>query len=207
MDLNEINENWQETAPKLAAIEKVNPFEVPENYFEAMAKQLDAQIGIMHFDNSRVPFDIPENYFESLSKNINRRIKLEELRETSNAFTIPENYFLNLEDNIRSKVESTGNKPQKSLVRNIRQSWITYVAAACITAVIGFGIYLNGATNNISAKMADLSSDEIANYLQLYSDVGDAPLIISSFGTETDLYELETDLSDAEIEYYLESNL
>ena len=38
------NENWQEQAPKLAQMEKVNPFVVPEGYFDTLSDRINNRI-------------------------------------------------------------------------------------------------------------------------------------------------------------------
>ena len=37
-------ENWQEQAPQLAQMEKINPFEVPEGYFDTLADRIKQRI-------------------------------------------------------------------------------------------------------------------------------------------------------------------
>lgn len=208
MDLNEMDENWQKVAPTLAAIEKTNPFSVPDGYFDQMQQQLQSRIGIAQFDNEEPYFNVPDNYFETLESKITSVINLEHLKEISDnqAFSIPENYFDTLEEKIKAKIGSEVLKTSQPKVRRLFSSWKTYAAAASITAIISFGIYFNSKNNNLEAQIAKLPADDIVEYLQLYSDAGDAPIIIKNLGTEFDISELSPDVTEQEIEQYLELN-
>lgn len=202
-----MNENWQKDAPTLAAMEKTNPFSVPENYFSEMASHVNARISIEQFDNSKALFEVPEDYFEELPERILSASRLPQIeqQDDSSLFTVPDGYFDKLRQNTLSKVRAQ-KRPAK--VRQFFSSWVTYAAAACITAVVAVGVFRSNVEGeNIEAKFADIPSDEIVNYLQLYSDVGDAPVILESLGEEAGLPSIGAELSDREIEEYLKSNL
>lgn len=206
MDLNEMNENWQQEAPTLAAVEKTNPFSVPENYFEEMQEQIRSRITIYQFDSEHEVFNIPVNYFDSLTEKIISANAIEQLKtEESEVFSVPDNYFEELEKNILSKVDIPDSK--ESIVRRFANSWITYAAAACITAIVSFGIYFNTKNTTVEHQISELPSEDIVEYLQLYSDAGDAPLIIKGLNNETELSDFQLELSEQEIKQYLESNL
>jgi hypothetical protein len=209
MDLNEMNENWQKEAPTLAAMEKTNPFKVPDNYFEGMSEQLRNRITISEFDNNETLFTVPENYFETLTDKITSITALEELKQPdSKIFTVPDNYFITLEERIAARLplEKEVSTPK---IRRIFSSWSTYAAAACLTAVISVGVFLNigNGGENIQSRIAQLPADEIENYLQLYSDAGDAAMIVNTLGTGSEISELVPEVSEQEIEKYLEQNL
>ncbi len=209
MDLNEMNEDWREEAPKLAAMEKINPFLVPEGYFEKMHEQLQAQISIHQFDNQQDFFQLPDQYFDTLEGQISSRVKLEQLvgNAAGEVFSVPENYFESLEDKINAKIGITGKK--QSNIRKLTSSWITYAAAACITAVLTFGIYNYRTlkTANVESQIAQLPEEDIVNYLQLYSDAGDVQALASNMELVPEASELIPEISDSEIEKYLQSNL
>jgi|GEM_PF-1013474 len=209
MDLNEMNENWQKQAPMLAVIEKENPFFVPSGYFEKMADQIQSQITVNQFDTNNTILEIPENYFNKLEDQIFSAIKLEQLKETtaSEIFTVPESYFNILEEKITSKIHTGNGNNSQSKVKAIFSTWITYAAAACIMAFIGVGIYLNTKSSDIESQFSQLPSDDIINYLQLYSDAGDAPIILESLDNEIELSDINSKISDQDIIKYLELNL
>lgn len=206
MDFDEMNEGWEKQAPTLAAIEKENPFLLPTGYFEKMAEQIHAQINIHQFDTDSSILEMPENYFDNLEERITSVIKMEQLKgsDVSEIYTIPENYFNTLEGEITSKVYSKSSQPK---IRTLISKWTTYAAAACIMGFIGIGVYLNTKNNNIENQFSKLPSDEIVNYLQLYSDVGDAPIILKSLDNKIEFSDINSEISDQEIKQYLELNL
>lgn len=209
MDLNEMNENWQEEAPTLAAMEKVNPFKVPDGYFEEMSAQLLSRIKIIEKDNNQPLLEIPEGYFETLEDKIVSRSRLDELKEnsTSEIFAVPDKYFETLESKIKARIDTNDKISSTPKVRRLTTSWITYAAAACLTLVVGISIYLNADSKNAETQIANLPAEEIVDYLQLYSDAGDAAIISESLDTETELSELSQEIPAQEIEQYLKLNL
>ncbi|MFM6975876.1 MAG: hypothetical protein ACKOW2_03375 [Sphingobacteriaceae bacterium] len=44
MNLNTEHDNWQEMAPKLAKVDKTNPFKVPEGYFDNLADRIQHRV-------------------------------------------------------------------------------------------------------------------------------------------------------------------
>jgi hypothetical protein len=210
MDLNEMNENWQKEAPKLAAMERNNPFLVPEGYFDEMHKQVQAQISIHQFDKQQDFFQVTDEYFDSLTDQITSRVKLEHLVGSADeeVFSVAENYFNSLEQKINTKIGIKAQEP--TTVRKLSSPWLTYAAAACITAILTFGIYTfrTSNTDNVESQIAQLPEEEIVNYLQLYSDAGDVPVIVGgSVENVPEVSELLPEISDSEIEKYLKSNL
>jgi hypothetical protein len=203
-----MNEDWQKEAPILAAMDKTNPFLVPDGYFEEMHQQLQSRITISEFDNEESFFKLPDNYFDTLTEKIISINKLEQLKQSSGSeiFSVPANYFNNLEASIKSTIAIEPVK-QEAKIRSLTSSWVTYAAAASITAIISLGIYFNSRNNNIETQIAQLPADEIVNYLQLYSDAGDAPVIIENLDNTPQLSEMGSKITDQEIEQYLESNL
>ena len=208
MDLNEMNENWQEEAPTLAAVEKKNPFTVPEGYFAEMEEQVLSRITISEFDNNNSLFIVPEDYFQTLQERVGALSQLEQLKAPE-AFSVPEGYFTNLEERIKSKLSTDQTQESKPKVRRLFSSWSTYAAAASIIIAIGLGVYFGNKNTNsdIEAQIAALPAEEIVDYLQLYSDAGDAPIILESLGDEAPLTELGSEVSEQEIEQYLKLNL
>ncbi|MFD2161083.1 hypothetical protein ACFSJU_01670 [Paradesertivirga mongoliensis] len=210
MDLNEMNGNWQDEAPTLASMEKANPFTVPESYFAEMEEHLRRRVGITAFDNSENLFTVPAGYFEELEDNITSAVKLESIKNDHGAiFTLPERYFDSLEERIKSRIQPEITESEKPRIRGIFSTWPAYAAAACITAIISFGLYFNLRSNNntIETEIAALPTDEIIDYLQLYSDAGDAAVILENIEDESALSQISSDISEQEIEQYLKLNL
>lgn len=210
MDLNEIKEDWQKDAPRLAAMEKKNPYTVPDAYFEEMESQLLSRIKISEADNNQHLFTVPEGYFDALPDQIISLAKFDELKQAKDieVFSVPENYFLDLEDRIITKIGTEAEEHAKPKVKRLVPSWATYAAAACLTAIISFGIYYNNiGKNDVETQIAALPAEEIVGYLQLYSDAGDGPALIESLKNESDLSEIGSNVSEQEIEQYLELNM
>lgn len=44
MNLNTEHDNWKEIAPKLAKMDKLNPFTVPDGYFESLADRIQSRV-------------------------------------------------------------------------------------------------------------------------------------------------------------------
>lgn len=203
-----MNENWQKQAPMLAVLEKENPFSLPSGYFEKLAEQINSQIVINQYDTSNTILELPENYFETLEQQIFSTIKLEKIKENagSEIFSVPEHYFNTLEDRITSKTPDESKK-EPSKVKSFFSTWITLAAAACFIGFIGVGIYLNSNSSDIESQFSQLASDEIVSYLQLYSDAGDAPIILKNLDNKINVSDLNSEISDQDIINYLELNL
>ena len=207
MDLDKLNEIWRNDAPKLAAMEKNHPYSVPSGYFEKMADEIGSQVRIISLENNSNTFTLPENYFDLLSSSLNSRIKLEELKDVE-VFSTPENYFMDLEDRINSQIKNVASDRPSPIIKKISRKWIVYAAAACITTVIGIGLYFNqNEQPTINTQLAQIPEEQIIDYLQLYSDAGDVSIIMEGLGNNPGLSELDSQLSEKEINEYLESNL
>jgi hypothetical protein len=106
----------QELSPFMAGIKKINPFEVPANYFEQpvvdMASQEEEEnIPLILKDvNKLQPFEVPAGYFEQLAGNT-----LSNVREKSGAKIIA--------------------------MPNRRNAILKYAAAAVFTGLVALGAY------------------------------------------------------------------
>jgi hypothetical protein len=206
MDLNDRSE-LEGLAPTLAAMAKVNPFVVPEGYFEHLSNQLNSQIKIEELAHSNA-FETPAGYFESLSENINSAIFLESLKEenASEGFSVPAGYFEHLSQKINKRTEV-----KKSASKVVRLRFIQYAAAACITIAIGAGLYLNNfysATRSAEKAISEIPDEEIINYLQMHSDAADTPLILEHLhATDADGQSAGGDLTEEELQHFLDTKL
>lgn len=101
------NNTYHEHAedPKLPKSSYVNPFVVPDNYFEESARQITSRIQIeKQVNNTEQPFSVPKGYFEQLQKNILAQIKITTLSTDTVDFKIPEGYFEQLSSGIKNKI-------------------------------------------------------------------------------------------------------
>ncbi|MBC7425623.1 MAG: hypothetical protein H7321_03720 [Bacteroidia bacterium] len=120
-------------------------------------------------------FSVPENYFENLSDSIiqkvndNQEIKFS---PSTKSFTVPENYFDTLESNILKTVNQSATQvisivPEKKIkIINLK----TWLAAASIILLVGFGFYKMSQNNNTKINIqtdyfAGVSNSEINNYI------------------------------------------
>ena len=240
MDLTNRHEDWKDDAPNLAAMDVVNPFAVPDNYFENLKENITARVRIEpilsrnkfevpdgYFDmleeriasaiwldklREEVPldgFNVPEGYFNSLSESLETRITIEQA-ETGSAFIVPEGYFDQLQNKILAKTVGANEVQPEAKVRRLVSGWFKYAAAACITAVVATGVYLNSRHNksqSIEQQLAEIPEQEIVNYLQAYSSLGDGEVIAEHLEKTNNIPRTEDGFSKQEIEDYLESTL
>ena len=92
-------DNLEKYAPALSRIPRVNPFAVPEGYFDTN-RDLLLSVARISSSGKQDGFTIPENYFELLPGRIAALIGREDLL----SFGIPENYFEELPGIIRSRI-------------------------------------------------------------------------------------------------------
>lgn len=204
MDLNTIHDDWEGLSPKLAAVEMKNPFSVPEGYFDELPGRLNrlAMLEELKADTADI-FTVPEGYFENLPDYIEGRLFVSRLggHAKADGFTLPEHYF----ENLRQRISSRAGVKQTVKVRRI-QSWIHYAAAACITIAIGTGIFINHQRNSVEAQLSRIPEEEIINYLELHSDVGDTPVIIENLNSAA-LSDVGEEVSKEDLKQYLDSTL
>ena len=69
-----IQEEIKDFAPRLASMEKTNPFDLPEGYFQNLNSEVLDSLGQTPPSAS----DVPEGYFQNLSENVLKKIQEEE---------------------------------------------------------------------------------------------------------------------------------
>jgi hypothetical protein len=176
MKLKHSDSKWEEDAPTLAAIKRVNPFVVPSGYFESLTDQLNSK--------ARIEEKIAIEAIQSLVP--------------STGFTVPEAYFSDLGERIQTKLAE--QKPERK--KNVFKSWISYSAAACITLVLGTAVYFNSSGYTINRDLSEVPDQEIINYLQIHSTVNDNQFIIENL-SEDGLQQITSDVSSQDIEQYI----
>lgn len=208
MNANNMDERWGEQFPLLGAVGKKNPFNVPDGYFDSMQQQISSRIAIesVSSSDSKSSLTVPEGYFDTLEDQIMSSIRMEKLKESAEdgGFTVPENYFDSLNDAIKLKAGFAKSKDAK--VRTLVPSWLKYAAAACIMISASTGFYLFQKSGSIDKQLAYIPDEAIVNYLLVNSDAGDMPIIIDNINNTADISS-ELELSDQEIEQYLETTL
>jgi len=201
MKLEDSDIEWQQDAPTLAAMQKVNPFVVPSGYFDSLTDVVNTRILIetARFESAEA-FEIPDNYFEKLSLRIEEKIAIENIQSLvpSQGFSIPEAYFTDLSERIQTKIA----EQRPVIKKNIFKSWISYSAAACITLVLGTAVYFNSTGYTIGRDLSEVPDQEIINYLQIHSNVNDNQYIIENL-SEDGLQQVSSDVSLQDIEHYI----
>ena len=210
MDLDNMNEDWEKQAPRLAATGKSNPYAVPADYFNEMQQQLSSRIKLenLYGTSSAGIFEVPDQYFEELENHILTSIKADQLKDSikEDGFTVPDGYFNSLQSSIQQKISNQTSKKEVK-IRRLVPSWLSYAAAACLIISISTGIYFYQKQNaTLETKLAYIPDDAIIDYLLINSDSGDLPVIIDNLNS-TSSVKSELGISNAEIEEYLDTTL
>ncbi len=172
-------------APQLAALERARPFQVPEGYFDDLQERIQSRIAVEKYRDPDA-LRVPEGYWETMAANITARIAQEE--------SAPE--------------PQPASMPARLRVRRL-PTWVSYAAAACISVVVGTGIYLN--TRSADVEQVSLSAIpdlEIVRYLQVYADAGDAEVVLDNLGSDAgNLPGIGAHLTDEDLRQYLDTAL
>jgi hypothetical protein len=188
--MNKSTEIWNELngiSPALAAMERVNVFQVPDDYCNELDKRICTSV-FLHQDEKNMDLKVPDGYFEGLSNRILLKIKntfsdstvteinnvKREIESISpllfslnekNVFTVPDNYFENFNDVISSKLN---NSKAKIFSINKERKWWKYAAAAVITGGVLIGalqIFNNQSRQDNNQLMT--ASANIPGYIKL----------------------------------------
>jgi hypothetical protein len=211
MDNNLEHNEWMDEAPHLARLPKVNPFAVPDQYFEGLSDRISAAVFVDDL-KSEVGFvapEVPEGYFELLTQEINSRITLEALKLTpEHGFDVPVGYFESLQGNIISKVSEVDTVAAKIEKPKVIRLWSTgfakYAAAACLVLASAFAIFVNQDKLFSSNENVVATADAVPEDRTLW-DV-DEQAIRDEMQTEGAEQITNTSATAAEIEDYIISN-
>jgi len=152
---------------------KENSFLVPDNYFNNLEEQILA-IAKLSSTETAENFKVPKGYFEDMNAKILSQINVNKASQES-GFNVPESYFEELSANILEKTK-VGKQ-----VKMVRFSFIKYAAAAVVLIATTFGSYMYNQNNQtVTEKLSNIPDQEIADYLNYYTDAGDVTLIIES---------------------------
>jgi hypothetical protein len=205
---SEILNELKGISPLLAEMEKVNIFQVPENYFFDLDQKIFTTV-IIHQGEKDNLQNVPQGYFDSLPGKILSKIKAEknesvtdEIKALSpalfylkeeNIYTVPENYFDNLSDRILDKIN--GKETKVVSISSVRKWW-KYAAAAVVAGVITISsLQIFNHTSVSNNKEIVTASANIPNYVKASSQ----------YKTPEKLSQGIASLSDDEIVNYLET--
>jgi hypothetical protein len=162
---NEILVELKTISPVVAGIGSLNPYQLPEEYFETFAEQVMKRIRaasisakeelenlspLLNSLSKQLPFDLPENYFQDLSEQALVGVKAiefvnEELENLSPlmsslkskpVYKVPFGYFSNLPEKILNKAKNQGGK---LIPINPVKRLMKYAVAAIVAGVIAMG--------------------------------------------------------------------
>lgn len=193
------NMEWEKEAPTLAALPRITPYRVPDNYFNDLTSQLNSVAYLNGFtQKDGYGFVVPTNYFDTLTEQIKSRIAIEQYKSitTADGFKTPSNYFDKLQASI---LEQTVNaKPAPKVVRFWSSDVMRYAVAACFILLTASGLYLN----QQHTLKAETQSTELASEVMLY-DIDESVIIEHLKESHTTT---TASASQAEIESYILDN-
>lgn len=235
MDMKEnILQELQHTAPLLADISRLGPYQVPPGYFDGLSNAVLAITGMetMVFASATEPtFKVPEGYFEGLSANILQKIKsentmgegMQELESIApllntisreNVYTVPAGYFENADFAAAAKAKKEG----KVITLRIARKWMQYAAAAVMAGILVTGafIFTNDKSNLpvesdsavVSSALNKVSEADLVTYLDNPEHFVAAPAA-TSLASEAELADVKNNIrkvSDEELSQYLKEN-
>lgn len=196
------NNDWMEDAPKLATLQRKNPFNVPSGYFEQSATEISNSIFINQLkDKTKSSFTTPNNYFQKFQERIEAKIAIDDLLATkSNSFSVPENYFEDLEARITNKISSSEVKKKTKILRLWQSNLMKYASAACFVILSATGLYFY---QNKQVFIPQAQTTNFTNEQMLY-DIDESVIIDhveNSIQSQT-----KKSASDTELENYILNN-
>lgn len=208
MNENIENNDWMNEAPALAALEKRNPFSIPDGYFENCEEAIFSAIFLdgLKQKTDKNNFEVPQHYFEDLTERIQTHIALSEIPGAEKAFTVPDNYFDTLQSRIAGKIANT-SKPQREakVIPLWRRNIVKYVSAACFLLLASFSIYFYQ-SGSVSVSQSSPSAEAMVNEQLLY-DIDESTIIDHLETQNTTSSNIKTaSASDTEMENYILSN-
>ena len=180
---------------------------VPDGYFEQLTDSITAKIAEQKLKAlvSEPGFTVPDGYFEGLGQLLAAEGKLRG-KVAGAGFTVPQGYFDTLPDRIG---EQTQQRPATPVRRMAPLRWVAY-AAASIALVFGLaGIFRSAVSDHFPETQQSLASvpdQQILDYLELYGSSDDM-MYISEQMVDFDEQQISTEISDEDIEAYLNLTL
>lgn len=151
------NMEWENEAPQLAKLKRVNPFTVPNQYFDELEERINQSVFISKLEKTEnAGFNVPSNYFETLENQINSRIVLEQFKNETQGFSVPDGYFEKLQQNIVAKTTET-----KKTFKLWHQPIFKYAVAACLVIASTTGWFANVHYQDKQLRNAELAKEQL----------------------------------------------
>ena len=187
--ISEVEEELNTIAPILNTISRDSLYHVPSGYFEGLAEIIteSAKAGEI--------YDMPQ-WFTAL--------------KSSNIYEVPQGYFEKFPAAVLGKVLNRNKAKVVSLTA--KKSWLKYAAAAVVVGVIGISALLftrSGNTTDSIPNISKVADQDIINYLEDQSTPAisaddNSGSYASADINEADAKELFSDISDDELQQYVE---
>jgi len=202
------NNEWKAEAPYLAGLPKVNPFDIPEQYFNSLSSSISSTVYAERLKEQIKGdgFTVPEHYFAELSELISLQTSSTHILNAvpkQNGYSTPDSYFQKLQANILAKTVEVAEPAmqQTRMVKLWHSDLLKYASAACFILVTAFGLYLNQ-----QSFREESTKTELANEQMLY-DIDEQDIIdhVQANDAEEQIPVLNV-ASQAELETYILNN-
>lgn len=213
----------REISPFLADLEHINPYTLPDGYFEALPDRITEKIlltaGLQPGFSNTNCYQLPGGYFDNLSDTILSAIKMGERANEVNAelasvapllntiskkqvYNVPEGYF-----DREISGSSLQSKKKDAGVFNIRsvRKWMQYAAAAVVAGVLitGAFLYTDSSENfieyekynqvDIPSALDQVSEEELLRYLDSPEHTAIMPSVNLS-SSEAELFDMNSSM-------------
>lgn len=207
--------NRKENFGKLPDDLRVNPFAVPDRYFEGLTKRSLLRATLQQ--NMKDGLTTPKGYFDKLPQDILGRIQAEELkaRIPESGMAIPDAYFEGLTAKLMDAIHEAERKDVSPPTQDVpvrrmwAKKWLPYVAASVLAVAVGIASFININSSEPDTTAANflqtVPEQEIISYLELYAE-SDYMLYQVSQDTQLDDWTGE-EFSEADIEAYFNNTL
>lgn len=149
-------------------------------------------------------FKVPKSYFETFEERLFDKLAEEEFPNSA-GFEVPDTYFDTLEDQVLKTI-ITSEKSKKVIVL-FPKKYFGYAAAIAACLLVGFMIFKNEPTKNISIDSLQLATiDQYINDGNLDMDVYD----VSDYINDNDISDVNFEaqqFSETELKNYLLDNI
>lgn len=202
------NNEWKAEAPYLAGLPKVNPFAIPEQYFNSLSSSISSTVYTDRLKEQikETGFTVPENYFGELRELISLQTNSTHILNTvpkQNGYSTPDSYFQKLQANILAKTveEAKPVVQQTRMVKLWHSDLLKYASAACFILVTAFGLYLNQQSFTEESKKTELANE------QMLYDIDEQDIIDHVQGNDAEeRIPVLNVASQAELETYILNN-
>jgi hypothetical protein len=177
---NDILSELQSISPTVAEISPVNPFQVPEGYFESFDKQIlaltkEPQLSAVFLNPAVNPYKVPADYFELLPEQILSIVKNDRLGEVlknrpANPYEVPNGYFESLAETVLSRAKAQNDVSPRNELESLSS------LLSSLDKTIPFTIpdrYFEDLSGNVVAgvKAVDFVNEELENLSPLMSSL------------------------------------